>query len=230
MMKLLALLLACASIAHGQYHSQCGQDKFINAFLFKNKKNGVFVDIGAHDGISFSNTYFYEKELNWTGLCIEPMPEVFAKLKEQRKCLCICGCIHKEHNVTKDFMRIKGPLEMLSGLTEKMDLKHLTVIKRGIAAQGGSYKIIPVHCYNLNKLLEQAKIKHVNFLSLDTEGGELDILKSIDFSKIQIDAITVEDNYGNKEIKTFLASKGFIFIRSLAQDQIFVHNSVMRKY
>ena len=42
-----------------EYYSQYGQDKFLTEFLFKNKKNGIFVDIGANDGISFSNSYFF---------------------------------------------------------------------------------------------------------------------------------------------------------------------------
>lgn len=228
-MKLLLLLLTLTSSLTAQYHSQCGQDKFFNELLFKNKKNGLFVDVGAHDGISLSNTYFFEKELNWTGLCIEPMPDVFEKLAKNRNCLCICGCVHKEHNVMKDFMRISGPLEMLSGLKEKMDPKHLILIKRGIAKEGGSYEIIKVHCFNINKLLAEANISHVDLLSIDTEGGELDIIKSIDFSKFQIDAITVEDNYGSKELQSYLLSRGYRFIRQLKQDLLFGHNSVMQR-
>lgn len=54
----------------------------MNERFFKNLKNGVFFDIGAHDGVSLSNTYFFEKELGWSGICLEPIPEVFERLKK----------------------------------------------------------------------------------------------------------------------------------------------------
>lgn len=54
-----------------KYKSQYSQDKFLNENFFKNKKNGVFIDIGAHDGITMSNSFFYEKQLGWDGLCVE---------------------------------------------------------------------------------------------------------------------------------------------------------------
>src|SRR5260221_7249446 len=74
------------------YYSQCGQDQFLYENFFRTKREGVFVDIGAHDGIFYSNTKFFE-ELGWQGLCIEPIPEVFEQLKKNRKAICIQGCI-----------------------------------------------------------------------------------------------------------------------------------------
>ena len=66
-----------------KYYSQIGQDKFVNEF-FKGKLNGVFVDIGAHDGESGSNSLFLEKHRNWSGICIEPGPAEYKKLEESR--------------------------------------------------------------------------------------------------------------------------------------------------
>ncbi|MDR2406522.1 MAG: FkbM family methyltransferase [Bacteroidales bacterium] len=60
---------------------------FLIDFLFKKKRNGIFLDIGANDGISFSNTYRFEKFRNWTGICIEPHPEIFEKLKRYTQLL-----------------------------------------------------------------------------------------------------------------------------------------------
>lgn len=227
MIKVLSvLLLSFQSLCFSQYYSQCEQDKFVNENLFKYRKNGVFVDIGAHDGISLSNTYFFEKELGWSGVCLEPMPHAFEQLQKNRNCLCICGCATSEHNVIKQFLKISGPLyhhEMLSGLIDKFDQQHINRIDRLIKNRGGSYEIIDVNCYNLNKILEEAGINHVNFLSLDTEGGEFEILKNFDFSKCQIDVITVEDNYKVHPFISFLESKGFNFVKSLEQDLIFVN-------
>ena len=55
-----------------EYESQCGQDKFLIQKVFKRKKRGYFVDVGAHDGIYISNTRAFEVGLDWTGICIEP--------------------------------------------------------------------------------------------------------------------------------------------------------------
>ena len=76
-----------------QYYSQIGQDKYTNEIFFKGMENGFFVDIGAHDGIELSNSYFFEKTKNWKGICIEPLPDIYKLLKKNRKCICIEGAI-----------------------------------------------------------------------------------------------------------------------------------------
>jgi FkbM family methyltransferase len=221
------LIAACVFqvFAFAGYHSQVGQDQFINETFFKNFRNGIFVDVGAHNGIALSNTYFFEKELNWRGLCLEPNPEVFPLLTTNRSCLCICGCATTEHNVTKQFLKISGSLEMLSGLIDKFDDKHKMRIERQLKEFGGSYEVIDVKCYNLNQLLENSGIQHVHLLSLDTEGGEYEILENFDFTKCQIDVITVEDNYGIHPFAQLLENRGFRFVKSLEQDLIFINNN-----
>jgi len=62
-------------IANASYYSQHKQDKVINEALLQGKQNSVFVEIGAYDGIKYSNTKFFEYELNWRGICIEPNPD-----------------------------------------------------------------------------------------------------------------------------------------------------------
>jgi hypothetical protein len=115
---------------------------------------------------------------------------------------------------------------MLTGLLHKYHPTHLERVKIEIARNGGSYQLIDVDCYLLNDVLKSDGIEHVDFLSLDTEGGEFDILSSIDFSKYQIDAIVVENNYKDSRFIPFLTSKGYRLADSLAgQDQVFV-----RKY
>lgn len=228
MIQYLFCMFLVHSLVFSEYYSQCGQDKFVNETFFKNHRHGVFVDIGAHNGISFSNTYFFEKELEWTGICVEPIAHVFNQLQKNRTCLCICGCISTDdHNSMHSFLQISGYPEMLSGLIDKFDPKHLSRILHEIQEYGGSYKIIDVPCYNLNKILEDAGIHHVNFLSLDTEGGEFEILQNFDFSKCQVDVITVEDNYRIHPFISLLADKGFEFVTALNQDLIFVHNNLL---
>lgn len=62
------------------FYSQCEQDKFLDEHVFKGYKNGVFVDVGAHDGISINNTLYFEQNYNWSGVNIEPIISVYNKL------------------------------------------------------------------------------------------------------------------------------------------------------
>ena len=61
-----------------RFFSQLGQDRYLLENFFRGKRGGVFVDIGAYDGQTFSNTLFFERSMAWTGLCIEPLPSAFA--------------------------------------------------------------------------------------------------------------------------------------------------------
>jgi FkbM family methyltransferase len=228
---LIALFYLIHSSCFATFYSQCGQDQYVYEKLFYNIKNGVFVDIGAHDGVRLSNTYFFETEQDWSGICIEPIPEVFAELQKNRKCILVNGCI-SDNEGQAQFMRIHGPvevLEMLSGLIHKYDPRHLARVEYTLSLCGGSYEVTPVNCYLLNNLMLENGITHVNLLSIDTEGGELDILKTIDFKKFQIDVITVENNYGDASYAAFLKSKGFYLAASLQHDMLFVNKKFKAK-
>ncbi len=212
------VLLALQTHCFGAFYSQCGQDAFVYENYFKNYTNGVFVDIGAHSGVVISNSYFFEKELNWSGICIEPIPELFRELKMNRNCICVEGCISDAIG-TKQFVRFPEGVDWFSGLKDKFEPGRLEVLyAHGLT----SYEVIDVNCYLLNDILAENKISHINFLSIDTEGGELDILKTIDFSKFTIDVIAVEDNYNDINLSNFLVGKGFRLTKRLDQDLIFV--------
>lgn len=225
MKKRAAFFLLLPIFCFCEYYSQCGQDKIIHEKLFWDYKSGVFVDIGAHNGITFNNTYFFEKELGWTGICVEPIPEVFTKLSANRKCHCLQGCISDRAGREK-FFRVSSPVahvEMLSGLAKKYHPTQLERLSCELSLNGGLIQPIEVPCYVLNDVLKKNKINHVNLLSIDTEGGEFDILSSIDFSQYQIDVITVEDNYSDSRFVPFLEEKGYQLLQCVEQDLLFVH-------
>lgn len=206
------------------YYSQCRQDKIIYENFFRDFKSGVFVDIGAHNGITFSNTYFFEKELGWTGICVEPIPEVFEQLAVNRKCCCIQGCI-TDYSGEGKFFRVISPVvhvEMLSGLVQKYNPTHFDRMNYERSMSGGVLKVIDVKCYLFDDILKQNGISHVNLLSVDTEGGEFEILSTIDFSRTKIDVITIEDNYNDPRFIPFLTQKGYNFLGRIEQDLLFV--------
>jgi FkbM family methyltransferase len=224
------IIFLCISLigkAYGEYHSQVGQDQFLNENYFKNKRNGVFVDIGAHDGVSFSNTFFFEKELGWSGICIEPLPDIFQRLKQNRSCICLNCCI-SSRNGTVSFARPHCPQlnnsEMYSGIIDEKLLKSINELLK--KSGGGWVETITVPSFRLNKILKKYNIYEIDYLSIDTEGAELEILKSIDFNKFKIRFMTVENNNKDKAIPEFLASKGFVLIAELVQDDVYKNVSL----
>lgn len=189
------------------YYSQAGQDKWIAEHLYFGKKEGVFVDIGAHDGIAFSNTYFFEK-MGWNGFAIEPNPEVYARLANNRRCTVINGCIAPKTG--KNIFRVvTGYPEMLSGLVSEYDVRHLERIEREILLHDGTYKDIELTCYSFNDLMDNNCITNIDYLNIDVEGVEYKILSSIDFDRITIGALSVENNYIDCKIPELLIRSGF---------------------
>lgn len=202
------------------YYSQYQQDKFLNQNFFFNKKGGVFVDIGAHDGISGSNSAFFEKSLNWTGICIEPIKSVYEKLIKNRSCKCICAAAWKE-NATKKFKVIDGYSEMLSGLTDCYDSNHINRINSEVQSFSQKSSDIDVSCIDINEILQKESLFNIDYLSIDTEGSEEEIIKHIDFSKFNIEFISAENNYNSNSLREYLLSVGYKFINRLEIDDIY---------
>lgn len=209
----------CISAEEQRFYSQYQQDQYVYEHFFQDKRNGVFVDVGAHDGILLSNTYFFEKEMGWTGICVEPIPEVFQRLRTNRSCACIEGCIFDNRDAVP-FLKISGWAEMLSGIIANYDPRHVERIQWEIAQNWGGTEVIEVRCYNLTQLLLDHEIQHVDYLSIDTEGGEFGILQSIDFDQIDIEIIEVENNYDDP-FEPFLESKGYKKLCRIGPDELY---------
>lgn len=195
-----------------------GMDDILAKYL--RKDSGFFVDIGAHDGIAGSNSKYLE-EKGWDGICIEANPDVFKKLKENRKCRTENFAVWKE-DVDLDFLVVTGYPEQLSGIVESYDPRHLNRVDREIAIHKGSKRIERIQGRKFDTIVDHRK---VDFLSVDTEGSELQILMAIDFDNNDITVICVENNFNDPQIPQFLTSKGYYFKETVAGcDQIFAKN------
>lgn len=204
------------------FFSQEGQDLILSTLF--DKKNGYFVDIGAYDGISISNTYYFEKVLGWKGIAIEPNPEIFSKLTNNRTCECINACISdKDEEV--EFLLIKGHSEMLSGIIQKYHPRHLRRIEREKLKFANKAEKITVNCYSLQTLLNMRNIKEVDILSIDTEGGEFDIINTFDFKKFYINAVVIENPYSDWRIWHKLFNEGFICLARAGGDEIYLNKN-----
>ena len=202
-------------------YSQYYQDFFIDILLSR-KLNGFFLDIGAHDGVTYSNTFKFEKFRDWKGICIEPNPSVFEKLKANRNCFFENCCISdKDGEVI--FRKIIGHAEMLSGILDCFDEQHIERINIDISQNGGSYQDIVIKSKNINNILANYNVTDIDFCSLDTEGAELSIVNSIDFVKYNIRSFSIEKN-NESSVKDLLIAKGYTCIGSEC-DNIYVKKS-----
>lgn len=211
------------------YKSQYNQDKYcFENFLNKLPTPGTFVEVGASDGIKLSNSYFYEKELGWSGLCIEPRKKAFSDLLLNRKCFCENVGISLDFCDNVEFQDIEGWGEGLSGIISKYDKRHTNIIDNHIKnhPENKGYELTTIKTVPLQYLLDKYCLSHINLLSVDTEGGELEILKSIDWFKTTIDVLIVENNYNdNNYFKSYLSLKGMVYAGKLEIDEIYVRNN-----
>ena len=212
-----------------KYYSQVGQDEFLDIEIFKKKSNGFFVEIGANDGVLFSNTLFFEKYRSWSGLLIEPNPDQFEKILKNRKSKSLNISI-SDIEGEMVFNKVSGYGQQLSGLVLKYDPKHVERINKTIEEFGGFQEQIKISSDSLANVFENQGVKKIDFVSLDTEGGELDILKTIDFSKVIIEVFIVENNYSDNGIYEFLTSKGYKLIKRLEMDEIYLRRNLILNF
>ncbi len=205
------------------YYSQCGQDKYLQEKIFRSRKHGVFVEIGAHDGITRSNTYFFERNFGWTGICIEPHPDRFAELVKNRAITTVCLPIAVANftGVSK-FKKISGYAEMLSGLEDNYDLRHSLRIEQELKQFGGEIETIDIRVEKLGDILSKLGVVAIDLLSIDTEGSELEILKSIDFDLIKVEVIVVENAYSERLVENYLKSKQYLKVTNIDCDDVYI--------
>jgi len=196
------------------FHSQDNQDRFLHENVFKGYKYGVFMDIGAHDGVSINNTLYFEKEHGWTGVNIEPINDVYQRLVSNRPACINLNCAVSDTIGTAEFILNRGYTEMLSGLKNSYDLRHVQRMAREIRQYGGSSETISVNTDTVENICKTHSIDRINYLSIDVEGGEFAVIKSIDFDKVFIDVIGFENNYpdNSQQIIAYLESKNYRII------------------
>jgi FkbM family methyltransferase len=207
------------------FYSQYSQDRSLESCIFKGYKNGVFMDVGAHDGVDLNNTLYFEKTNNWKGINIEPIKSVYERLTTNRPNSININCAVNDINGPCEFVCNSGYTEMLSGLKSEYDERHMQRITGEIASMGGFTEVVLMNGKRIETICEEHNVKHINYLSIDVEGGEMKVLNSINFNKLFIDVIGFENNYPDKEdipIK-FLEDKGYIKLPNHVADIFMIH-------
>lgn len=191
-----------------QYYSQVYQDYYLDHYIFHGKENGIFLDIGGNDPVKINNTYFFEVNRNWTGLAFEPMPKMNQRWRELRKVKCMQVALGRQSGET-EFCEYED--DYMSGIVSAVDYKGKVANR---------YK---VKVERLESILRHHKITHVDFMSIDVEGVELDVLSGINFDEVSIDYIVIENNKGVKRerlIREFLFRHGYVLNAKLWIDEI----------
>lgn len=214
--------------------SQIGQDKILDQEIFKGKTNGIFVEVGALDGYGASNTWFFEKERNWSGLLIEPNPIEFNKMENNQRPLSYKeNCAISDVEMDINFLSIGGPCNVLSGIVEFYNPQHMNRIDRELDMYKSypeghelhsTREVIKMKAVKLQTLFDKYKMTDIDLISIDVEGAELKVLESIDFDKVNINCFLIENNYGLQKETEFLSSKGYTLHSNIQWDSVFIKN------
>lgn len=166
------------------------------------------MEAGAYDGIGFSNTYLLESRYFWKGICIEANPRVFRKLQKNRAC------------------RLAHKLLGASGTIKNLYLQDMG----STVTQGNESEFVSMPCSTFAEVLYECKApKNIDYLSMDIEGSEDEVLGAFPFEKHLFRCATIErlSENGKKQLR----SHGYILIKEVeGLDSFFVHETHFKDY
>ena len=187
------------------FYSQLGEDLLIyRNFINQYTEDGVFLELGAMDGVKLSNTLFFEEELGFSGILIEPVKEAYDKLVINRpKNMCYNNAI--SCSVSDVELLVRGGV---SGIKSHMKKSFIDRWHSGSTTR-------KVKTNTLSRIFQERQIRYIDFFSLDVEGGELDVLQTIDWGNVSIYLICIElDKHNpakNEQCRQILRANGFVF-------------------
>ena len=204
---------------HPRYFSQHGQDLFVDNFIFRGRRDGFFVDVGAYDGVTYSNTCFLERELGWRGICFEANPRAHAKLAAARKCTAVNTGVGAEERSLK-FLSLPLEGEMGSGFVDffppeqQRDEWVAEMCRRGGVLN-------EVKILDFNHALQAHACERIDYLSIDTEGADFEVLKALDLARFRVEVVDIENNFFGDEICVYMDAQGYELRAVLGTDEIY---------
>jgi FkbM family methyltransferase len=196
--------------------AQAGQDHWVWAEAFNEKRGGFFLDIGAYDGLAVSNTFILEQRYGWRGICIEANPDCFAELERNRRCLCLNVCLDREEGEV-EFV-LCDEIGSIAGL-HSVDPARLAA----------SRKIrLPTKTL-MSTLRENGAPAVIDYLSIDVEDAEDRVLSGFDFSAYRFNTLTIERP--SAELRETLRANGYCLIKQIPRlDCFYVHEQFVETY
>jgi len=190
------------------FHSQLGQDKWILGSVYPGVRDGYFVDVGAWNAETDSNSKALE-DAGWNGVCVEPFPQEW----KNRRCRLFQEVVSSRKGESVRF-RAAGPF---GGIEE-----DLGAGKR----QTRTAPVVELTTTTLGDVLERAGApRFIHYMSIDTEGSELEILMGFPFEAYKFGALTIEHNFEEpkrSQIRGLLEHEGYRLARSQYVDDWYV--------
>ena len=194
----------------GLSNAQLFQDLFVD-FVFKRATGKTFLDFGACDGLELSNSLMLEKERNWNGILAEPDPKWHDKLSQSgRSARIITDCIYSESGLELPFVSSNN--SVLSGLKDFAAVDSDGPLKGNYNSRMLQHEEVMVRTISLNEVFETYfDARDIEYMSIDTEGSEYQILSEFNFSRHRPLIITAEHNYSSNQEKldTLLSQNGY---------------------
>ncbi|KAL3924227.1 MAG: hypothetical protein SGILL_001173 [Bacillariaceae sp.] len=208
--------------------SQSGEDEILLQW-FNGLCNGTYVEMGALNGIQFSNSLVFNREFDWSGLLVELAPDDYEKLKINRpKDIAVHAAVCDKRQTIHYLSKRDGKSgSAVDGIYEFMSESFRHAWWPGISLDTKSDQITEIECVPMNDILEQSPYTYYDFYSLDVEGAEFEVVQSIDFEKFSFGVILVEADGHNRRknlaLRTFVESKGYTFLMEDQRSYWFVN-------
>lgn len=198
------------------YYGQHGEDRHIQEFFAPDHK-GVCIDVGANEPVSGSNTYYFEQK-GWKVYSIEPNPYCVQRLKEHRQNVFNLAISDKnQKDVTFTICTLnngeQGAISSLEIDEKLLQAHHMYSPK---------LEKITVETKTLDTFIEENNIIEIDFVSIDTEGTELDVLKGFDINKFSPKLFIIENNYDSADIAEYLKDFGYVRVKRVAVNDFYV--------
>ena len=178
--------------------SQLLQDLFV-LWVTELQSNGYFVEFGAADGITHSNTYLLEKKYGWHGLLIEPLPSAFRTLKRNREnSKCVRAAVDPLFSMKTTIAKLRA-IDQISALDGYLGEDYHS--ERRLDAP-----TINVQLINLHDLLSKSEFDTISYISIDTEGSEAAVVSRFNWLTFSPKVVTIETN-GRMEDEVIIMDK-----------------------
>ncbi|MBK1612262.1 hypothetical protein CKO44_02130 [Rubrivivax gelatinosus] len=194
--------------------SQAGQDQWVFGEAYNEATGRYFLDIGAHDGVSISNTYVLERRYQWKGLCIEANPKTFQALVRNRRAACVNVCLDRTEGEVDFAVR-----DVLGG-----------IVSPELDNAGPQAEVLRVRTRPLLDVLrEHAAPAVIDYLSIDVEGAEERILDSFDFDRYRFNCMTIERP--SAVLRALFARHGYVIVKEIpGLDCFYLHSDFLPEY